>query len=32
MLMLCISGMLAGSDSNGGEGGMGEGYETKANE
>jgi hypothetical protein len=27
-----IDGMLTGSDSNGGEGGMGEGDETKANE
>jgi len=30
--MWCIDGMLTGSDGNGGEGGMGKGGETKANE
>ena len=32
MLMWCINGMLAGSNGNGGKGGIGEGDETKANE
>ena len=32
MSMSCIGGMLAGSDGNGGEGGMGKGHETKVNE
>ena len=32
MSMSRIGGMLAGSDGNGGEGGVGEGHKTKANE